>query len=84
MKKLYSFRDRVSGLYSAPFIGEKNEAVIRGIRLAISRGGEQPWQVFPQDNELYVVAEFDEVSGSVSSAVRFPEFVCNVSDIMEV
>lgn len=83
MKKLYSFRDRVSGVYSAPFIGERNEAVIRGVRLAIAKGGDQPWQVFPRDNELYVVANYDECTGKVYIDEKSPEFVCNVSDLLE-
>lgn len=81
MKKMYSFRDRVSGVYSAPFVGDRNEAVIRGIRLGLTRGGEQPWQVFPRDNELYILGTFNEDSGVISPAD--PEFVCNLSDLIE-
>ena len=55
MKTLYSFFDRVAGVFSAPFVGERKEAVIRGVKLAIEQGGNQPWQVYPDDNDLFAI-----------------------------
>lgn len=80
MKTLYSFFDRVAGVFSAPFVGDRKEAVIRGIKLAIKQGGNQPWQVYPDDNDLYVIADMDEQTGRLT-APENPVFVCHLSDV---
>ena len=80
MKTLYSFFDRVSGVFSAPFVGDRKEAVIRGVKLAIKQGGNQPWQVYPDDNDLFVIADMDEQTGRLSAPDN-PVFVCHLSDV---
>ena len=82
MKTLYSFYDRIAGVYSAPFVGERKEAVIRGVKLAISQGGQQPWQIYPDDNDLYALAEMDDMTGRIT-AYDNPEFIIHLSDIKE-
>ena len=82
MKILYSFFDRVAGVYSAPFVGERKEAVIRGVKLAIAQGGNQHWQVYPDDNDLFALAEMDDCTGRIV-AYDVPQFVCHLADIKE-
>ena len=80
MKTLYSFFDRVAGVFSAPFVGERKEAVIRGVKLAIKQGGNQPWQVYPDDNDLFVIADMDEQTGRLTVPDN-PVLVCHLSDV---
>lgn len=80
MKTLYSFFDRVAGVFSAPFVGDRKEAVIRGVKLAIMQGGNQPWQVYPDDNDLFVIADMDEQTGRLMVPDN-PVFVCHLSDV---
>ena len=82
MKILYSFFDRIAGVYSAPFVGDRKEAVIRGVKLAIAQGGQQPWQVYPDDNDLFALAEMDDCTGRIVP-YDVPQFICHLTDIKE-
>lgn len=84
MTKLYTFRDRVSGLYSAPFMSsDKKEVVLRSVRTVIERGSAEPWATYPADHELYCVGVFDADTGVITATDK-PDFVVNLSDILEV
>lgn len=82
MKQLYAFYDRVAGVYSAPFLGESQEALIRGIKLALKQGGKEPWQVFPEDNELYCLGNFDEITGQIDNPNYNAKFITSLKSIL--
>lgn len=84
INSMYCFRDRVSGIYTSPFVGSnKREAVARSIRTAVQSGGSEPWCLYPNDHELYFVGTFDSDNGAIIAPEK-PEFVFNLSDILEV
>lgn len=83
---LYIFRDRVSGKYSVPVCIDANDAALRrSLKKALETPTPQaqPWQVFPQDHELYCCGEFDPDTGRLT-AFDNPEFLFNISDLLEV
>lgn len=83
---LYIFRDRVSGVYTAPIAIDANDAVLRrSLKKALENPtpNPQPWQVFPQDHEIYCCGQFDSSSGRLI-AFDNPEFLFNISDLIEV
>ena len=71
--KLYTIRDRKSGIYGTPFGSYNNDTAIRDFRGFCN----QAQNVYLADDlELYFVGDFNSDSGEV---LRFdkPEFICN-------
>lgn len=82
MQTMYSFRDRVSGISSFPFPGsDKPAAVIRAVKAAVLAGGNEPWQLYPEDHELYAVGTFCPDTGRVEAID--PRFIVNLTDVVK-
>lgn len=78
--KLYSIRDRITGVYSAPFCCVNDDDCLR--RVAVAYNHNQ----FSRDLELYGIASFDESTGKLDVCINYgnisSSFISNVFDII--
>lgn len=64
--KLYSVRDKVSGLFGAPINDVNDDCAIRGFQIACNTEGTLMYAK-PTDFELYSIGSFDEETGAFIS-----------------
>lgn len=73
VNKLYSMRDRKSGMYGAPFASFNHETAKRDF-IAFCN---QPANIYLRDDmELYYLGEFETTTGELVSIEKKPEFIC--------
>lgn len=74
---LYALYDKISGFYSNIFLATNDGVACRNVKMSFDA---QPQML--QDLELYKLAEFKQVSGTLVPCDR-PEFVCRCADLKE-
>lgn len=75
----YAIRDIKSQTFNRPFGGLTVEQVKRSIYSSISQGNSEIAQ-FPEDFELYLVADFDDKTGVITG--QKPVMICNCREIV--
>ena len=75
----YCIRDIKSNTFNRPFGGLTVEQVKRSIYASIAQGNSEIAQ-FPEDFELYLIADFDDQTGIVTG--QNPAMVCNCREIV--
>lgn len=64
--KLYAFFDRVSGLFSAPFVQLNDGTAVRYYQYTMSQA-----EMVAKDTALYYLGEYNENTGEIKPAVKF-------------
>ena len=75
----YCIRDIKSNTFNRPFGGLTVEQVKRSIYASIAQGNSEIAQ-FPEDFELYLIADFDDKTGVISG--QNPVMICNCREIV--
>lgn len=75
----YCIRDIKSNTFNRPFGGLTVEQVKRSIYSSIAQGNSEIAQ-FPEDFELYLIAEFDDKTGVITG--QKPVMICNCREIV--
>lgn len=63
--KLYSVRDQKVNVFADPFPSPTDGAALRGMQSAVE-SGQGDISKYPEDFDLYCVAEFDPETGTVN------------------
>lgn len=75
----YCIRDIKSNTFNRPFGGLTVEQVKRSIYSSIAQGNSEIAQ-FPEDFELYLIADFDDKTGVITG--QTPAMICNIREIV--
>lgn len=75
----YCIRDIKSNTFNRPFGGLTVEQVKRSIYTSIAQGNSDIAQ-FPEDFELYLIADFDDQTGIITG--QNPSMICNCREIV--
>lgn len=75
----YCIRDIKSNTFNRPFGGLTVEQVKRSIYASIAQGNSEIAQ-FPEDFELYLIADFDDKTGIITG--QNPVMICNCREIV--
>lgn len=75
----YCIRDIKSNTFNRPFGGLTVEQVKRSIYASILQGNSEIAQ-FPEDFELYLIADFDDQTGIITG--QNPVMICNCREIV--
>lgn len=75
----YCIRDIKSNTFNRPFGGLTVEQVKRSIYASIAQGNSEIAQ-FPEDFELYLIADFDDKTGVITG--QTPAMICNCREIV--
>lgn len=75
----YCIRDIKSNTFNRPFGGLTVEQVKRSIYSSIAQGNSEIAQ-FPEDFELYLIADFDDKTGVITG--QDPVMICNCREIV--
>lgn len=75
----YCIRDIKSNTFNRPFGGLTVEQVKRSIYSGIKQGDSEIAQ-FPEDFELYLIADFDDQTGIITG--QQPAMICNCREIV--
>lgn len=75
----YCIRDIKSNTFNRPFGGLTVDQVKRSIYSSIAQGNSEIAQ-FPEDFELYLIADFDEKTGVITG--QKPVMICNCREIV--
>ena len=62
MLKIYSIKDTKGG-FQAPFLAQNDQLAARNVKTYINGQKGIPESLYPEDFELWVIGEFDEVTG---------------------
>lgn len=81
IKKVFSIYDKKSKLYNQPFMDVAIGPAERNFRMLVNDGKSIPGQ-FPDDFELYYIADYQEETGSYKSLEEKVR-VCGASDVKE-
>ena len=74
--KIYAFFDRVSGLFSAPFVQLNDGTAVRYYKYTMSQA-----EMVAKDTALYYLGEYNENTGEIKPAVKFvSNYQLNVSE----
>lgn len=80
--KMFSVKDSVSGTFASPVSFAHENIVIREYKTAINSHPDSIIGANPQDFALYLIGEFDENSGVITSFD--PKFIINLNELKEV
>lgn len=80
-KKVFSIYDKKAELYNAPFMDVAVGPAERNFRMLVNDGKSIPSQ-YPADFELYLVAEYDEVTANYENMTEKVR-VCGALDVKE-
>lgn len=77
--KIYAFFDRVSGLYSSPFVQLNDGTAVRYYQYTMSQA-----EMVAKDTALYYLGEYNENTGEIKPAVKFvSNYEVNVNETSE-
>lgn len=76
---VYAIRDIVMKNYSLPFYAIHESHAKRICQDLVQRGEGTIVYDHPEDHDLYLIGEYDDLSGLISP-VKYPEFVLHLSD----
>ena len=78
INKLYSMRDRKSGMYGVPFASFNDETAKRDFNAFC----KQPQNVYlASDMELYYLGEFETTTGELKSIENKPYFLTDFCEV---
>ena len=82
---MFSVRDIASGVFLQPFVARSETDAKRQLSTAFDDPMflQTPAGKFPQEFEVYVVADFDDDNGQIRSVFP-PSLVCRLSDLRPV
>lgn len=72
--KIFSIRDTKVSTYLRPFVETSEITAIRGLTSVVNNGQQSQIADYPEDFDLYLVAEMDDVTGSVTP-IQPPKFI---------
>ena len=62
--KVYSIKD-TKGAFGAPFLAQNDQLAARNVKTYINGQKGIPESLYPEDFELWLIGEFDEVTGII-------------------
>ena len=62
--KVYSIKD-TKGAFGAPFLAQNDQLAARNVKTSINGQKGIPESLYPEDFELWLIGEFDEVTGII-------------------
>lgn len=62
--KVYSIKD-TKGAFGAPFLAQNDQLAARNVKTYINGQKGIPESLYPEDFELWLIGEFDEITGII-------------------
>lgn len=78
---IYFLRDTKANTYAAPVTSHNKGVLIRDLSRLIAEKGDQPWQKYPSDFELFEAGTVDLDSGIFETYP--PVYVLRLSELVE-
>lgn len=77
-----SVRDTVSSTFGTPFFSQNQQTALRSVRMEVNNADARSvLHTHPADFELYVLGEFDDISGSFTLR-ETPLCVCRLDSLV--
>jgi len=76
MYSLYSIRDKKTGSSMPPMAARTVVDITRSLQSLYRQGGQSPIIEYPEDYELWLVGQFDEIKGSILTME--PQFIVSL------
>jgi hypothetical protein len=83
MKKVFAAKDIKSNCFLPPVTDENAVTFSRGIAASLRKYPESPLASFPQDFQLYELAQFNEQTGEFEPNVQ-PRLICDLNSLLSV
>lgn len=79
--QMFTIYDKKMQIHQHPFMAVNRATMMRTLSDSLARN-DNMMSRFPSDYEVYLLGEYDELSGKMSPATE-REFICNLEELVE-
>jgi len=79
--KVFTLRDKKVEVFGLPFCAQNEKAAQRMVQQSMEMTNSQIGR-YPEDFDVYEIAEFDDNNGQINHDVHHPHFVCSAVSLV--